>query len=105
MDTRWVTVDGVYMQLPADAAVDSLRNALHKPADAELIAVTDDVVSVVHAEETPLSSLVAGSADRYHFHRDADPIGDEILAAPELEYAIENPNGEETTFQRPGIDH
>lgn len=105
METRWATVDGVYMQLPAGSSVDTLRNALHKPSDAVLVGVTDDLVSVVHAEEAPLSSMVAGRADTYYFRRAEGPVRNPILAAPELEEALENPSADETTFQRPGIDH
>ncbi|ELY48109.1 hypothetical protein [Natronorubrum sulfidifaciens] len=105
METRWVTVDGVFLEVPADCTVDELRTALYKPADAVLIAVTGDLVSVVHDEERPLSELVAGCADTYYFYQPNEPTRNEILAAPELESALEEPTTDETTFQRPSLDH
>ncbi|MGQ3413461.1 hypothetical protein ACT4ML_14495 [Natrinema sp. LN54] len=109
METRWATVDGVTLELPADSTVSELRDALYKPDDAALIAVTGDLVSVVHDEDQPLSELVAGCADTYYFRRPDEPERNEVLAAPELENAMEGPRDgsrtAETTFQRPGIDH
>ncbi|WP_049921162.1 hypothetical protein [Halopiger djelfimassiliensis] len=105
METRWVTVDGVHLQLPEDCTVERLRDALHKPSDAVLIAVTGDLVSVVHEDERPLSEMVAGCADTYYFRRDDEPDRNEILAAAEIEAALADPTTDETTFQRPGIDH
>ncbi|WP_408958405.1 hypothetical protein [Natrinema sp. 74] len=109
METRWATVDGVTLELPADCTVCELRDALYKPDDAALIAVTGDLVSVVHDEDQPLSELVAGCADTYYFRRPDEPERNEILAAPELESVLSEPADErgsaETTFQRPGIDH
>lgn len=107
METRWATVDGVRLELPEDCTVDRLRDALRKPADAVLVAVTGDLVSVVHDDDAPLSDLVAGCADTYYFRRADGPERNEILDAPELERALEteNPSDDETTFQRPGIDH
>ncbi|ADD04325.1 uncharacterized protein Nmag_0740 [Natrialba magadii ATCC 43099] len=112
METHWATVDGVHLELPSDCTVTQLREELHKPADAVLVAVTGDLVSVVHDDDQPLSDLIAGCADTYYFWRAAEPTRNEILAAPELEHAVEtaadNAAGErdtETTFQRPGIDN
>ncbi|QFU83993.1 hypothetical protein [Natronorubrum aibiense] len=105
METRWATVDGVHVQLPDDCTVDELRTALYKPSDAVLIAVTGDLVSVVHDEEQPLTELVAGCADTYYFRRPDEPDRNDVLAAPEIESALEEPTTDETTFQRPGIDH
>ncbi len=109
METRWATVDGVTLELPADSTVCELRDALYKPDDAVLIGVTGDLVSVVHDEDRPLSELVAGCADTYYFRRPDEPERNEVLAAPELEAALSGPSdegsGAETTFQRPGIDH
>lgn len=109
METRWATVDGVTLELPADCTVSELRDALYKPDDADLVAVTGDLVSVVHDEDRPLSELVAGCADTYYFRRPDEPDRNEVLAVPELEAAIdeesEDRTAAETTFQRPGIDH
>ncbi|WP_455449527.1 hypothetical protein [Natrinema thermotolerans] len=109
METRWATVDGVTLELPDDSTVSELRDALYKPDDAVLIAVTGDLVSVVHDEDRPLSELVAGCADTYYFYRPSEPDRNELLAATELEAALESGTGgrsdAETTFQRPGIDH
>ena len=105
METRWATVDGVHVQLPEDCTVDELREELYKPADATLIAVTGDLVSVVHEEDRPLSELLAGCADTYYFRRPNEPDRNDVLAAPEIDAALEDPDSDETTFQRPGIDH
>ncbi|MBZ6493328.1 hypothetical protein [Natrinema longum] len=109
METRWATVDGVTLELPTDSTVHELRDALYKPDDAVLIAVTGDLVSVVHDEDRRLSELVAGCADTYYFRRPGEPDRNEVLAAPELEKALagaaDDADGAETTFQRPGIDH
>lgn len=105
METRWATVDGVHLQLPEECTAAELRDRLHKPDDADLIAVTGDLVSVVHEEETPLSEMVAGCADTYYFRRPDEPDRNDLLAAPEIEDALESPATDETTFQRPGIDH
>ncbi|RQG96857.1 hypothetical protein [Natrarchaeobius oligotrophus] len=107
METRWATIDGVHLEIPTDCTVDQLRTVLHKPENAVLIAVTGDLVSVVHDEERPLSELVAGCGDTYYFRSEDeyDPGRNEILSAPEIENALKMPSGEETTFQRPGIDH
>ncbi|WP_440771875.1 hypothetical protein [Natronorubrum sp. DTA28] len=105
METRWVTVDGVHLQLPADCTVDELREELHKPSDAVLIAVTGDLVSVVHDEDRSLAEMVAGCADTYYFRRPEEPDRNVVLAAPEIDEALEEPISDETTFQRPGIDH
>lgn len=104
METHWATVDGVHLELPADCTVEQLRDVLHKPTDAVLVAVTGDLVSVVHDEEQPLSELIAGCADTYYFRRAAEPTRNDVLAAPELEDALDDPATDETTFQRPGID-
>ncbi|QLG47970.1 hypothetical protein [Natrinema halophilum] len=109
METRWATVDGVTLELPADCTVCELRDALYKPDDSVLIAVTGDLVSVVHDEDEPLSELVAGCAQTYYFRRPNEPERNDVLAAPELEAALNGPDDgrstAETTFQRPGIDH
>ncbi len=109
METRWATVDGVTLELPDDCTAGELRDALYKPDDAALIAVTGDLVSVVHDEDRPLSELVAGCADTYYFHRPGESDRNEVLAAAELEEALEadtdGRSDAETTFQRPGIDH
>jgi len=42
---------------------------LYKPDDAVLVAVTGDLVSIVHDEDRPLSELVAGCAETYYFRR------------------------------------
>jgi len=52
METRWALVDGVTLELPADCTVYELRDALYKPDDAVLVAVTGDLVSIVHDEPT-----------------------------------------------------
>ncbi|PGF17502.1 hypothetical protein CP556_16265 [Natrinema sp. CBA1119] len=109
METRWALVDGVTLELPADCTVYELRDALYKPDDAVLVAVTGDLVSIVHDEDRPLSELVAGCAETYYFRRPEEPDRNEVLAAPELERVLEQSDderaGAETTFQRPGIDH
>ncbi|WP_254523923.1 hypothetical protein [Natrinema caseinilyticum] len=109
METRWATVDGVTLELPTDCTVTELRDALYKPDDSMLIAVTGDLVSVVHDEERPLSELVAGCAETYYFRRPEEPERNDLLAVPELEAVLNGSDGEhtsaETTFQRPGIDH
>ena len=107
METRWATVDGVRLELPEDCTTERLREALRKPDDAALVAVTGDLVSVVHDEDEPLSELVAGCADTYYFRRADGPDRNELLETPELERALDTPaDGDtETTFQRPGIDH
>ncbi|MXV63367.1 hypothetical protein GS429_15100 [Natronorubrum sp. JWXQ-INN-674] len=105
METRWATVDGVHLQLPEECTVDELREELHKPADAVLIAVTGDLVSVVHEDDQSLTNMVAGCADTYYFKRPNESDRNDVLAAPEIDHALENPSAEETTFQRPGIDH
>ncbi|ELZ18035.1 MULTISPECIES: hypothetical protein [Haloterrigena] len=105
METRWATVDGVHLQLPDDCTAAKLRDHLRKPDDAALIAVTGDLVSIVHDEEQPLSAMVAGCADTYYFRRPDEPDRNDLLAAPEIDDALEAPSSDETTFQRPGIDH
>lgn len=105
METRWATVDGVHLQLPEDCTVDELRDQLHKPADAVLVAVTGDLVSVVHEEARPLTDMVAGCADTYYFRRPGEPDRNDVLADSEIDAALEEPTTDETTFQRPGIDH
>ena len=105
METRWATVDGVHLQLPEDCTVADLRGELHKPDDAVLIAVTGDLVSVVHEEERSLSEMVAGCADTYYFRRPDEPDRNDVLAASEIDAALESPTSDETTFQRPGSDH
>ena len=105
METRWATVDDVHLQLPEDCTAAELRNQLRKPDDAVLIAVTGDLVSVVHDEECSLSEMVAGCADTYYFRRRDEPDRNDVLAAPEIDDALESPTEGETTFQRPGIDH
>ena len=104
MDTRWATVDGVHLELPVECTVGELRERFHKPRDATLIAVTGDLVSVVHDEEAALSELVAGCADTYYFTWADGPHRNEILDAPALDRALSDPDAKETTFQRPGID-
>ncbi|WP_137288138.1 hypothetical protein [Natronorubrum halophilum] len=105
METRWVTVDGVNLPLPETCTADEIRSALHKPDDAALIAVTGDLVSVVHEEERPLAEMVAGCADAYYFKRPSEAARNDVLAAPEIETALTDPTTDETTFRRPGIDH
>ncbi|AEH35519.1 hypothetical protein [Halopiger xanaduensis] len=105
METRWATVDGVHLQLPDDCTVEQLRDELHKPEDAVLVAVTGDLVSVVHTDDRALSEMVAGCADTYYFRRPSDDDRNEILGAPEIERALADPTDDETTFPRPGIDH
>lgn len=105
METRWVTVDGVYVQLPETCTVAELRDELHKPEDAALIAVTGDLVAVVHDEDQPLAEMVAGCADTYYFRRPDEPERNELLSALEIDDALEEPTRDETTFQRPSIDH
>ncbi|MFD1562025.1 hypothetical protein ACFR99_00355 [Haloarchaeobius amylolyticus] len=109
METRWATVDGVTLELPVDCTTCELREALYKPNDAVLIAVTGDLVSIVHDEERPLSELIAGCAQTYYFHRPAEPARNDLVSTLDLETAIEESDGEEsdaeTTFQRPEIDH
>ncbi len=109
METRWATVDGVRLELPADCTAGELRAALSKPDDAVLIAVTGDLVSVVHDEERPLSELIAGCASTYYFRRSDEPARNELLATLDLETALEESgaeqSGAETTFEHPLIDH
>ncbi|MDF9746745.1 hypothetical protein [Natrinema salsiterrestre] len=109
METRWATVDGVTLELPADSTVCELRDGLYKPDDAVLIAVTGDLVAVVHDEDRPLSELVAGCADTYYFRRPGEPDRNELIARLDLEDTLDRSEhdreGAETTFQRPGIDH
>jgi len=109
METRWATVDGVTLELPADCTGGELRAALSKPDDAVLIAVTGDLVSIVHDEKRPLSELIAGCAQTYYFRRSAEPPRNELLATLDIESALEESDdersGAETTFQRPEIDH
>ncbi|ELY85833.1 hypothetical protein [Natrinema altunense] len=109
METRWATVDGVTLELPTDSTVNELRDALYKPDDAVLVAVTGDLVSVVHDEDRRLSELVAGCAETYYFRQRGGPERNDVLAAPELEDALADSSDDreeaETTFQRPGIDH
>ncbi|ELY98576.1 hypothetical protein C482_11640 [Natrialba chahannaoensis JCM 10990] len=112
METHWATVDGVHLELPCGCTATQLRDELHKPSDTVLVAVTGDLVSVVHDDDQPLSDLIAGCADTYYFWRAAEPTRNEVLAAPELERAVETAAGKaadeidtETTFQRPGIDN
>ncbi|MFC4544549.1 hypothetical protein ACFO5R_21690 [Halosolutus amylolyticus] len=104
METRWATVDGVSVEVPADCTCADLREAFRKPDDAVLIAVTGDLVSVVHDEETPLTELVAGCAETYYFWRDEEYTRTGILDVPELEAAVADDDAAESTFQRPGID-
>jgi len=109
METRWATVDGVNLELPADCTAGELRAALSKPDDAVLIAVTGDLVSIVHDEERPLSALIAGCASTYYFRRPDEPARNELLATLDLETAQEGADdersGAETTFEHPLIDH
>ena len=105
METRWVTVDGVHLQLPTDCTTEELREELHKPSDTVLVAVTGDLVSVVHKEDRSLADMVAGCADTYYFNRPDESDRNDILAAPEIEQALDKPTSDETTFQRPNIDH
>ncbi|MDQ2049399.1 hypothetical protein RBH26_02760 [Natronolimnohabitans sp. A-GB9] len=105
METRWATVDGVHLQLPIDCTAADLREKLHKPDDATLVAVTGDLISVVHEEECQLSEMVAGCADTYYFRRPDEPDRNDVLAAVEIDSALEDPASDETTIQRPGIDH
>lgn len=108
METRWATVDGVTLELPAESTVSELRDALYKPDDAVLVGVTGDLVSVVHDEDRPLSELVAGCADTYYFLRGDETDRNELVAALDLGDALHESDdgaGAETTFQRPGIDH
>ena len=109
METRWVTVDGVTVELPTDCTAGELRAALSKPDDAVLIAVTGDLVSLVHDEERPLSELIAGCASTYYFRRPDEPARNELLATLALETAYEGSaddrSGAETTFEHPLIDH
>ncbi|GAB3669396.1 hypothetical protein [Halopiger thermotolerans] len=84
METRWATVDGVHLQLPDDCTVEELRDGLHKPADAVLVAVTGDLVSVVHTDDRPLSEMVAGCADTYYFRRPDDADRNEIRYFPNV---------------------
>lgn len=107
METRWATVDGVTLELPTDSTVCELRDALYKLDDAALVAVTGDLVSVVHDEDRPLSELVAGCADTYYFLRPGEPDRNELVAALDLGDTLSETDGAgaETTFQRPGIDH
>ncbi|RQG92735.1 hypothetical protein EA462_00435 [Natrarchaeobius halalkaliphilus] len=105
METRWATIDGVHIELPADCTVEQLRQAFRKPPSTVLVAVTGDLVSVVHDENRPLSEMVAGCADTYYFRSEDDQRRNEILAAPQIEDALVRPAGGETTFQRPGLDH
>ncbi len=104
METRWATVDGVHLELPTDCTVAELRESLRKPADAVLVAITGDLVAVVHDEERPLSELVAGCAETYYFWRDSELPRDEVLDTPELEAALETDSSKEATFQRPGVN-
>ncbi|QSW99238.1 hypothetical protein [Haloterrigena alkaliphila] len=105
METRWATVDGVHLQLPDDCTAAELRDELHKPDDATLIAVTGDLVSVVHDEDQPLTEMVAGCAETYYFRRPDEPQRNDVLGASEIDTALEDPSADETTFQRPGIGH
>lgn len=109
METCWATVDGVTLERPVDCTAYELREALYKPDDAVLIAVTGDLVSIVHDEDRPLSELIAGCAETYYFCRPDEPKRNELLATLDLETALEESDGEgsdaETTVQRPGIDH
>ncbi|SEP82622.1 hypothetical protein [Natrinema salaciae] len=108
METRWATVDGVTLELPTDSTVCELRDALYKLDDAALVAVTGDLVSVVHDEDRPLSELVAGCAETYYFLRPNELERNELVAALDLESTLSESDdgaGAETTFQRPGIDH
>ncbi|WP_265110958.1 hypothetical protein [Halosolutus halophilus] len=104
METRWATVDGVSVEFPTDCTCSDLRDAFRKPSDAILIAVTGDLVSVVHDEETPLSELVAGCAETYYFWRDEEYARNDVLDTAELEAALSDDDSAESTFQRPGID-
>lgn len=104
METRWAIVDGINVELPTDCTVSELRDALRKPADAALIAVIGDLVSVVHNEDKPLSDLLAGCAETYYFRRDEERTRNDLLAAPELEIALDDTDSDESTFQRPGIN-
>ena len=105
METRWATVDGVHLLVPADCTAAELRDQFHKPDDATLIAVTGDLVSVVHEEKRPLSEMVAGCADTYYFRRPGELDRDDIPATSRIDAALTDPSSDETTFQRPGIDH
>ena len=104
METRWAILDGVSVEIPADCTCSDLRDAFRKPSDAVLIAVTGDLVSVVHDEEAALSELVAGCAETYYFWRDEEYASNDVLGAPELEAALNDSDSAESTFQRPGID-
>lgn len=104
METRWATVDGVRLELPTNCTVRELRTSLRKPDDSVLVAITGDLVAVVHDEEQPLSELVAGCAETYYFWRDGEVPRDRILDAPELQEALETNASNESTFQRPGIN-
>ncbi len=104
METRWATVDGVHLQLPANCTVTELRESLRKPADSVLVAITGDLVAVVHDEERPLSELVAGCAETYYFWRDGELSRDDVLDTPELDAALETDSSKESTFERPGVN-
>lgn len=106
METRWATVDGVHLEVPVDVTASDLRDHLHKPSDAVLVAVTGDLVSVVHADDRPLSELIAGCADTYYFRRESDLERNELLDSPKLEAALSetDTDSDETTFQRPALD-
>ncbi|NGM69377.1 hypothetical protein G6M89_10215 [Natronolimnobius sp. AArcel1] len=105
METRWVTVDGVRVELPADCTAGQLRDALYKPSNSTVVAVTGDLVSVVHDDDKQFSEMVAGCAETYYFTHIDEPHRNAILETPEIEQAIAEPVGDETTFQRPEIDH
>ncbi|AFZ74798.1 hypothetical protein [Natronobacterium gregoryi] len=104
METRWATIDGVRVHVPEDITADELRDRLHKPDDAVLIAVTGDLVAVVHEDDRPLSELIAGCANTYYFRRDGDVERTDIPAIDEIETAVTDPSQDETTFQRPDVD-
>lgn len=95
----------VRIELPTDCTAGQLREALHKPDETVLVAVAGDLVSVVHNDDQQLAEMVAGCAETYYFTHSDEPSRNEVLSAPDIERAVADPVGDETTFQRPGIDH
>ncbi len=103
MDTRWTIVDGVTVEIPADSSCADLREAFRKPDDALLIAVTGDLLSVVHDEQRPLSELIAGCAEQYYFWCGEDRP--EISNTDAFKKAVTETDVAESTVQRHEVDH